>query len=270
MTIPSITPYPLPGAEQLPSSRLKWDFEAPRAALLIHDMQRYFMDFYTDGFTALTDNIARLRELDVPVYYTAQPASQSTHDRGLLQDRWGPGIDDRTDIVAALAPGSDDTVLTKHRYSAFFGTDLAERLAADGRDQLVICGVYAHIGITATAIDAFSLGVKPFVAADALGDFTWQRHAAALEHLAAICAEVVVVDDLIGGAPTLAQVRAQVLALLDEPVADDDDLIDAGLDSVRVMGLVEQWKAEGRDVDFTDLAADPTVRGFHACLQERR
>lgn len=270
MSIPTLDIYPLPTEAELPKPRVPWTFDPNRAALLIHDMQRYFLDFYSEEFGELVDNIAQLRKLDLPTFYTAQPPRQSQEERGLLSDRWGPGIQDREDIVAPLSPASSDVVLTKHRYSAFHRTDLAERLAASGRDQLVITGVYAHIGITATALDAFSHGVETFVIADAIADFGRDRHVAALEHLSATCAVVTTLNRLLDSGFGLADVRAQVLALLDEPAEDDENLIDAGLDSIRVMGLIEDWKERGHDVTFADLAADPTIRGFHAALEAAR
>lgn len=263
MSIPTLSSYPLPTA--IPDNRLTWPFDPDRAALLIHDMQRYFVNFYTGGFGQLVDNVNRLRKLGFPTVYTAQPPRQSPQHRGLLTDRWGPGLQGDAEIVAELEPAEADLVVTKHRYSAFFNTSLREWLADSGRDQLVITGVYAHIGITATALDAFSHNIKPFVVADAIADFTPERHALALDHLAATCATVTTVDRLSPGI-TLEQVRTQVLALLDEPADDEENLIDAGLDSIRVMGLIETWRSAGFDVDFADLAAQPTIAGFHARL----
>ena len=266
MTIPALGEYPLPTQSQLPGPRVSWEFDPTRAALLIHDMQKYFLDFYADGFPPLIDNVAKLRKLDVPVYFTAQPPKQTAESRGLLTDRWGPGLQDRDEIVDPLAPGPDDVVLTKHRYSAFIRSDLAARLRDQGKDQLIICGVYAHIGITATAMDAFSLDIKPFVPADAIADFTQERHYAAMEHLAATCSYVTTVDNLVTDDPTLDDIRAQVCALLDEPVDDDADLAEAGLDSIKVMDLVGSWRAAGHQVAVADLVANPTIRGFHNAL----
>lgn len=271
MSIPSSAEYPLPGVEDLPQPSLHWSLDPDRAVLLIHDMQRYFLAPYATGFAPLVDNIARVRALGLPTVYTAQPPRQDPASRGLLVDRWGPGLMDRAEIVDALAPRDGDVVLTKHRYSAFVRSDLAQRMSDLERDQLVIVGVYAHIGITATALDAFGRDIKPFVVADAVADFTRQHHLAALSHLAATCAVVTTVDRLTGGTgPSLESVRNQVIALLDEPVGDDDDLIDAGLDSIRLMGLIEDWRAGGITVDFPDLAENPTIAGFHRTLVARR
>lgn len=44
----------------------------------------------------------------------------------------------------------------------------------------------------------------------------------------------------------------------------DDDLTDHGLDSVRLMALLERWRAAGRPVEFAQVAVEPTLRG---CLR---
>ena len=67
-------------------------------------------------------------------------------------------------------------MLTKWRYSAFYRSDLLERMRAAGRDQLILCGVYAHVGVLTTALEAFSHDIQPFLVADALGDFTEADH----------------------------------------------------------------------------------------------
>ncbi|MDJ0392580.1 phosphopantetheine-binding protein [Rhodococcus sp. G-MC3] len=53
---------------------------------------------------------------------------------------------------------------------------------------------------------------------------------------------------------------AVALDQLPESIGDDLNLLDEGLDSIRIMGLVERWRSAGApDVDFPTLAADPTV-----------
>ncbi|MFF2621950.1 phosphopantetheine-binding protein [Oerskovia jenensis] len=44
----------------------------------------------------------------------------------------------------------------------------------------------------------------------------------------------------------------------------DDDLTDHGLDSVRLMALLERWRAAGWPVEFAQVAVEPTLRG---CLR---
>lgn len=53
---------------------------------------------------------------------------------------------------------------------------------------------------------------------------------------------------------------AGALGVAPETLSNDEDLIDAGLDSIRLMSLIEKWRAAGSvGVDFPTLAADPTL-----------
>ncbi|MBH1938265.1 isochorismatase family protein [Streptomyces sp. AV19] len=207
MALPAIAPYPMPTEEDLPANKVDWTVDPDRAVLLVHDLQNYFLGAFTEGASPLTGllaNVGRLKKecarLGVPVVYSAQPGGQSPAERGLQQDFWGPGLpdDERAKAIAdAVAPGPDDTVLTKWKYSAFVRSDLDGMMAAQGRDQLVVVGVYAHIGVMMTACDAWMRDIRPFLVADAVADFSAEDHATALRWAAAKCAVVTTTDRLL-------------------------------------------------------------------------
>jgi len=198
MGIPPIAPYPMPTEAQLPPNRAGWLLAPHRAALLVHDMQRYFVEPFAAGRSPVTELVEHIRTLHglaaaagCPVLYTCQPGAMTRRQRGLLHDFWGPGMgSDEHDrqIVAELAPADGDKVLTKWRYSAFQRSRLRRILREHGRDQLVLCGVYAHVGVLATAVDAFSMDIQPFVVADAVADLTHTAHLMALDYAAGRCA----------------------------------------------------------------------------------
>ena len=198
MGMSRIDPYPMPSEAELPANGATWRPEPSRAALLIHDMQRYFVDAFVPGEPPVTDlvaNVVRIRRAarrrGMPVIYTAQPGAMSRARRGLLFDFWGPGMSahpDERDIVAEIAPGPDDLVVDKLRYSAFHGCDLAGTIRTLGRDQIVVCGVYAHLGCLMTACDAFAHDIRPFLVADAVADLSARHHRLALEYAAGRCA----------------------------------------------------------------------------------
>ncbi|MEW2524131.1 phosphopantetheine-binding protein [Streptomyces sp. NPDC047071] len=66
------------------------------------------------------------------------------------------------------------------------------------------------------------------------------------------------------------RIRADVAELLDcDPaeIAPDDNLMDHGLDSVRIMTLIERWRAAGAAaVEFPDLAERPELGHWTALL----
>ncbi|MEU8738010.1 isochorismatase family protein [Streptomyces halstedii] len=197
MAIPTIEPYPMPTQGDLPANTASWSVDPSRAVLLVHDMQYYFLRPFPAGASpvdALLGNAVRLRQtcarLGVPVAYTAQPGDMTEEQRGLLKDFWGPGMSagprDRA-VVDELAPGPDDMVFTKWRPSAFFRTGLLDLLRDTGRDQLIVCGVYAHVGILMTTGEACAHDIQTFVVGDAVADFTPADHRMTLEYVATRC-----------------------------------------------------------------------------------
>ncbi|CAI0881217.1 Isochorismatase [Serratia entomophila] len=281
MAIPKLNDYALPAADELPNNKVSWQLEPQRAALLIHDMQQYFLNFWGEDSALIkqvVENIAKLRsyckQQGIPVFYTAQPNQQSDEDRALLNDMWGPGLNKHPEqqaVTAALAPDADDTVLVKWRYSAFHRSPLQKILQESGRDQLIVCGVYAHIGCLTTAIDAFMRNIQPFMVADGLADFSREEHLMALRYTAGRCGRVVTTASLLPSASIASKeaLRRQILPLLDEDSEDmgnDENLIDYGLDSVRIMELATRWRKIRGDIDFIALARNPTIDSWWALL----
>jgi bifunctional isochorismate lyase/aryl carrier protein len=287
MSIPKIAAYALPPQSQWPLPRTDWLPSSQRAVLLIHDMQDYFVQFYDRTAQPMPEVIAHIQQLrqacqnvGIPIVYTAQPAVQALPDRALLQDWWGPGITaqpDQASVIADLTPTPQDVVLTKWRYSAFARSDLQDRMRAWGRDQLIVCGVYAHIGCMTTCVDAFMRDIQPFLIGDAVADFSAAEHLQALNWTAGRCGIVMstqhAVQQLQAPArPVYASIDAlhqAVATLLDVPPHEldvDDNLIDMGLDSIRLMALVTQWREAGRAIDFVQLGERPRISAWWALL----
>ncbi|MFK3660276.1 isochorismatase family protein [Scandinavium sp. NPDC088450] len=278
MAIPKLQAYALPTAADMPVNKVDWAFEPERAALLIHDMQEYFLNFWGENSEMMETVVANIKALrdfakkhNIPVYYTAQPKEQNDEDRALLNDMWGPGLTrspEQQRVIAALAPDEADTVLVKWRYSAFHRSPLEHLLKETGRNQLIITGVYAHIGCMTTATDAFMRDIKPFFVADALADFSREEHLMSLKYVAGRSGRVVMSEELLPLPVSKAALRAMVLPLLDESdePMDDENLIDYGLDSVRMMALAARWRKVHGDIDFVMLAKNPTLDAWWALL----
>jgi nicotinamidase-related amidase len=132
-----------------------------RTALIVVDMQN---DFVSEGGSlrvpdaeATIPAIASLLELarveGMPVVFT-----QDTHRDGdpewriwpehAREGSWG------WEIVEALAPGPDETVIRKVRYDGFYGTPLDHLLRLWRVQTLVICGTVANICVHYTAASA--------------------------------------------------------------------------------------------------------------------
>ncbi|MBM6549491.1 isochorismatase family protein [Marinomonas ostreistagni] len=290
MSIPRIASYPMPSPEQFPKNKVNWAFQPDRAVFLIHDMQAYFLRYYdqeSELIQTLKRNLVAIKAFcqahNIPVIYTAQPNDQAPEDRALLNDMWGNGVNDFPElqpVIPELAPTEADTVLVKWRYSAFHRSNLQELMQSWGRDQLLIGGVYAHIGCMVTATDAFMRDIQAFMVGDALADFSEAEHIQALVYTAGRSGSVIATQDVLNSAQggvqkiTYADLKAQVLAQLDEEdaaeFAPDEALLNFGLDSIQIMNFVSHWREQGIEVSFAELAQAETLNDWWALIEARQ
>lgn len=68
-------------------------------------------------------------------------------------------------------------------------------------------------------------------------------------------------NDVLGGLATMLDVEPSALE-------ENANLTELGLDSLRMITLVEGWRAEGVEIDFQELMANPTVGHWVATLTE--
>ena len=65
---------------------------------------------------------------------------------------------------------------------------------------------------------------------------------------------------------TLERMREDIATILEEPVSDVEDglnLLDLGLDSMRIMELAQRWSEEsGVFVEFGSLVEDPEINAW--------
>jgi ureidoacrylate peracid hydrolase len=79
------------------------------------------------------------------------------------------------DFIGPL-PLPDETVISKHRYSAFAKTGLADRLRSLGVDTLVLAGLTTECCVASSAWDGFELDFHIFIAADACAAYEEDLH----------------------------------------------------------------------------------------------
>ncbi|BBE24424.1 nicotinamidase [Arthrobacter sp. MN05-02] len=163
-----------------------------RAALLIIDMQNAF--FEDDMLADVQDSLvaacnalidaARRGGSPVLVARTEHLPDRSTWTTSMLDDDQGfifRGTHQAA-IVDRLRVQGLETV-TKTRDSAFFGTDLAERLRNHAVERLVLAGVSTHNCVAHTGADAFAHDFRVSYALDAIGSTNADYAAAMLEIL---------------------------------------------------------------------------------------
>ena len=72
---------------------------------------------------------------------------------------------------------------------------------------------------------------------------------------------------------TLEQMRADIGAMIHEAPEDiglDDNLMDIGLDSMRVMNLLVKWTEAGVDFDFGEAAENFTLAAWWEAVQRHQ
>lgn len=203
--IPSKINYSLPLKEHLPENVPNWEINSSRSVLLIHDMQHFFLNFFEPKMKdTLIKNIRVIKNWayknNVPVAYTMQPGGMTKEQRGLLKDFWGEGMkmvaEDKA-VPNFISPEERDWIFTKWRYSAFHKTNLLEKMNKNNKNQLIICGVYGHIGILMTSLESYTNDIKTFVVADGIADFSEDLHMNTLNYTTKCCAALTTVGDFI-------------------------------------------------------------------------
>ncbi|QFU17113.1 isochorismatase family protein [Microvirga thermotolerans] len=131
---------------------------AARSHLIVVDMQERLMPAIHGGEGLLPKVRLLLRaaeRLRIPVTVTEQ------YPKGL-----GPTIPQVADLLPA-----GTVVLPKVSFSAAGDEATARRIAAlrgEGRDQVVICGIEAHVCVLQTALALHATGLAVFVVSDAV------------------------------------------------------------------------------------------------------
>ena len=88
------------------------------------------------------------------------------------------------DVIPELAQWvTAGNVIPKNRYSGFFNTDLAHRLAALAPEQIIVCGVCTDICVLHTTSDARNRDYAVAIPADCVASFNPAAHDWALRHV---------------------------------------------------------------------------------------
>lgn len=183
-------------------------------ALMVIDMQRDFL--YPDGFGAFLGNdvtllqrtiapiqalLAAARARDMLIIHTREGHKADLSDCPPTKlDRWPEGTrigdqgpmgrilirgEEGHDIIAEVAPRTDEIVLDKPGKSSFYATDLDEILRNHGIRNLLITGVTTDVCCSATVIGANDRGYNAIVFADCVASYSPERHAATLATISA-------------------------------------------------------------------------------------
>lgn len=166
------------------------NLEAARTVLLVMDFQIPIVERFADGRDALlaatAKSIAAARQSGVRVIYVVvgfRPGFPEISPRnksfGALKASGGLA----TDIYPAVAPTAEEAVVTKHRVSAFMGTDLDMILRAGDIDTLVMCGIATSGVVLSTLRHAADADYRVTVLRDCCADTDPEVHACLLDKI---------------------------------------------------------------------------------------
>lgn len=178
-----------------PFNTHKMSLKVEKAALLVIDMQKFFLDpgspTFTSGGLPILPNIKKLieafRSRGRPVIFTCHVHNPNRCDAGIME-WWWEGMclegSEEAKVHDHIAPRPDDKIVYKHRYSAFYNTDLETVLRVLKIEDLVITGIMTNMCCESTARDAYYRDYRVFFLADATGSVTEEMHVASLLNLA--------------------------------------------------------------------------------------
>ena len=181
-----------------------------RAALLSMDLQSTIVSIYTKGRDDFLPRIASMqswaRARSMPIIHVKvgfRPGLPEVSSRNSLfaavknSRQWQQIFEgDAGAIHAAVAPEGDEVVITKHRISAFTGTDLEMILRAGEIDTLILMGIATSGVVLATLLDATDADYRVVVVKDCCADQDAEVHACLTGKVFARLATVVTSEEL--------------------------------------------------------------------------
>ncbi len=186
----------------------KMHLNKDKAALLVIDMQKFFLDPASPTFTCgglailprIKELINKFRETERPVIYSCHVHHPDALDAGIMSWWWkGMCIEGSPEskIHDNIAPLPGEKIIYKHRYSSFYNTDLETVLRCLKVEDLVITGIMTNMCCESTARDAYYRDYRIFFPADGTGSINEEMHLASLLNLAFGFANVTTVDSVL-------------------------------------------------------------------------
>jgi nicotinamidase-related amidase len=160
--------------------------------LIVIDMQNDFLASWEQGrrhalVQGINELVGHFRSRSLPIIWVRQEFESDLSDafpemkakgiRTVIKGTPGSQID------SELAADPSDTALVKKRYSAFFGTDLDEKLARFKPDTIILAGINTHACIRTTAIDTYQRDWPVVLALDCIGSYDRKHHEVSLSYM---------------------------------------------------------------------------------------
>jgi bifunctional isochorismate lyase/aryl carrier protein len=181
-------------------------FRMEHAALLILDMQEYFLDPDSHAYIPsgeiilpkLNQMASFFRQAGRPVWATRH--ANTEENAGRMDSWWSEVLTDdhpQGGLHADLLIEPDEIII-KSQYDAFYESNLQEKLSARDVEQLIIGGVMAHLCCETTARAAFVRGYEVFFLIDGTATYSEAFHTGTLRNLAHGFSVLTTVTHLLG------------------------------------------------------------------------
>ena len=166
-------------------NRYKWTPKKGETGILLLDLQEYFRGMIEPMLARLQQILSTARKRKIPLIFT-QHGHDVTQEAGILGAWW-------TDLIIKGTPEArllpelnirpEEIIIQKDRYSAFYNTDLEEKLKEKNMKDLCIGGVMTNLCCETTARDAFIRDYRVFFLADGAATGEEDYHLATLKNL---------------------------------------------------------------------------------------
>lgn len=183
----------------------KFKFNPENSALIILDMQKYFLSKNSHAFIpsafAIVPGIKKLiNEYELtnsPIIFTRHI---NNFQNARLMAKWWKDLIKEENPLSEIIDELDVScgkVLKKSQYDAFYDTPLEELLKKKGINQIVICGVMTNLCCETTARSAFMRGFEVFFTIDGTATYNEKFHLATLLNLSHGFSELIFIKDIL-------------------------------------------------------------------------
>lgn len=173
-----------------------------QTVLLVIDLQNYFRKIAQPVLGNILKVIRFCRMRKIPIIFTQHGHTDPSSDGGVLGEWWGELIlagSEEWQLLPEIVVCEGDLILPKKRYSAFFETDLDQRLRTRGVKDVIIAGVMTNLCCETTARDAFMRDYHVFLLIDGTATRKEDLHLATLKNLGFGFAYLLTCDEFIQG-----------------------------------------------------------------------
>jgi len=188
-------------------SHYPFTFNMAKAALLILDMQNYFLEPNSHAFIPASEMIITPIQKLITYFAATQHLIifsrhiASSDETDIMNHWWRDHIVD-SEHRSEISPAFNidvGKIITKSKYSAFQNTTLDALLQQQKITQLLICGVMTHLCCESTARDAFMRNYETFFLVDGTATYSEQLHLGSLRAISHGFGKCVASEEILNG-----------------------------------------------------------------------